>query len=324
METLQGPAMTLPLPGESGDYLRVNSFGAVGVSAPDGHTVWQLPASSLFADWQLRLTSRKDGPVTPNPQVPMVRLSPNPFSVIDAQQHGIADTHPAAAGYLDGSRVPVVAVAETAGAAVGSVNFQWPFSVPGTHRHEGTFVTVLNADTGKANWVSAEKNPTDWTRAYVKDHDVSNLSPGYEFGHLWTGPAAPIPVEGPKAEVRKRDGDTVTMHVTSPRHASSVVLRFDRPVDQVTATAPGRTPVTVSVAGERSGTWPAQIRFGDLPAEGIDLTLRAPGSTRLRATVIDETHTIAAAPGFRPRPAELVASPRDDGDVIAVTRTVEI
>jgi hypothetical protein len=61
VETLQGPAMTLTLPGGSGDYLRVNSFGAVGVSAPDGHTVWQLPASSLLADWQLRLTSRKDG-----------------------------------------------------------------------------------------------------------------------------------------------------------------------------------------------------------------------------------------------------------------------
>src|SRR5579875_1871482 len=48
VETLQGIAATLPLPGGSGDYLRVNALGAVGVSAPDGHTVWQLSASSLF------------------------------------------------------------------------------------------------------------------------------------------------------------------------------------------------------------------------------------------------------------------------------------
>jgi hypothetical protein len=149
VETLQGIATTLPLPGGSGNYLRVNALGAVGVSAQDGHTVWQLSASSLFSDWHLRLVSAKDGPVTPDPQVPLVRLSPNPFRLSDAQQHGIADVHPVAAGYLAGSRAPVVAVAETAGAQPGSVNLQWPFNVPGSHLHEGTFVTLLNGSTGQ-------------------------------------------------------------------------------------------------------------------------------------------------------------------------------
>ena len=57
--------------------------------------------------------------------------------------------HPAAAGYLRGIRQPVAVIAETAGAQVGSVNLQWPFHVPGSHRHEGSFVTVLNGLTGQ-------------------------------------------------------------------------------------------------------------------------------------------------------------------------------
>src|SRR5579863_1584339 len=149
LETIQGIAMTLPLPGTGGAYLRLNSLGAAGASAPDGRVLWQLPAGSLFADWHLTLTSKKDGPVKPNPQVPLVRESPSPFKIANAQQHGIADMHPAAAGYLRGIRQPVAVIAETAGAQVGSVNLQWPFHVPGSHRHEGSFVTVLNGLTGQ-------------------------------------------------------------------------------------------------------------------------------------------------------------------------------
>ena len=119
VETVQGAATTLTLPGAGGDYVRVHTLGTIGVSAPDGRTVWQVSTAGLLADWHLRL-ARNDPQTQADLQPPMTRQSPSPSEISAGQQDGVADAHPVAAGYLAGSRVPVVAVAETAGAGVGT------------------------------------------------------------------------------------------------------------------------------------------------------------------------------------------------------------
>ncbi|MEV3963784.1 M20/M25/M40 family metallo-hydrolase [Nocardia sp. NPDC050193] len=183
---------------------------------------------------------------------------------------------------------------------------------------------VLNADTGAASWVSGDTEPAEWTRTFVDGTDVARLSPGYARGTVWTGPAEPMPVDGPVVEVLHRDSDTVTVHVASRRAASGLVLRVDHRIDLVTATVAGAGPVELAVTGERADTWPGEIRFRDLPPGGVDITVRTPGAGRVRMTVADETHGLAAAPGFRPRPDDLVPSIREDGERIVVTRTVEL
>lgn len=182
---------------------------------------------------------------------------------------------------------------------------------------------VLNADTGAASWVSSDPGPTDWSRRFLRGTDSSRLSPGYARGRLWTGPAAPMALAGPEIEMRRRDGDTVTLRVRSPRAASSLVLRIDQRIDRVGVAVAGTAPVELAVTGARADTWPGEIRFRDLPAEGVEFTVRTPGATRIRVTAIDETHGLAAAPGFRPRPDDAVPSIREDGELIAVTRTFE-
>jgi hypothetical protein len=150
--TAQGIATTAPLPGDSGDYLRLHSMGTVGVSAADGRTVWQLTGRSLFAAWHLS-PSNPAAPQIENPEAPLVRNSADPFKIWIAEQDGVADMHPEATGYLAGSRVPDVAIAETAGVTVGlSGQLEWPFNVPGSRLHAGTFVTVLNGLTGQVLW----------------------------------------------------------------------------------------------------------------------------------------------------------------------------
>ncbi|MEV3966164.1 hypothetical protein AB0M34_35770 [Nocardia sp. NPDC050193] len=194
----------------------------------------------------------------------------------------------------------------------------------GRHPGRSHLAYVLNADTGEASWVSGEPEPSEWTRKYVAGTDVSRLSPGYARGRLWTGRAEPLALDGPAIEVRNRDGDSVTMHVTPRRSAASLVLRIDHPIDRAAATVAGMSPVSVAVAGARAETWPGEIRFRDIPPEGADITVRTPGATRIQVTAIEETHDLAAAPGFRPRPGDVVASTREDGDSIAVTRTYEL
>ncbi|MGW0248649.1 M28 family peptidase [Nocardia goodfellowii] len=197
-------------------------------------------------------------------------------------------------------------------------------TVDADHPERSHLAYVLNADTGTASWVSGEAEPADWTREYLKTQDISQLSPGYARGPLWTGVAEPMALDGPSIDLRGRDGDTVTLHVASRRAATALVLRVDHRVDRVTATFPGMTSSTLDVTGERAKTWPGEIRLRDLPPEGVDITLRTPGATRIRVTAIDESYNLAEAPGFRPRPSDTVASIREDGDLIAVTGTFEL
>ncbi|MET9241572.1 M28 family peptidase [Nonomuraea sp. NPDC003709] len=185
---------------------------------------------------------------------------------------------------------------------------------------------VMDADTRTANWVSADAEPPAWTRRYVSGHDTTPLPPGYARGtSLWTGraPAAAGAAE-PRVTVLGRDGDTVRLRVTAGRAARSVTLRVERPIAAATAAADGLTPVSVDVTGVRSNTWPGEIRFRGLPDTGAEISLRVPGADRFRLTAVAETDGLQRVPGFVPRPKGVVAATREDGDLVAVTRTYEI
>ncbi|MFD9944761.1 hypothetical protein [Nonomuraea sp. NPDC059022] len=179
---------------------------------------------------------------------------------------------------------------------------------------------VMDAGTRTAHWVSADADPARWTRQYVSGHDVSALPAGYARGTLWTGPAPAIAAEGPRADVLAHRADTLKLHVTAGKGTRSVTLRFDRPITHATASAGRFGSVGVPVTGARTGTWPAEIRFRGLPAQGVQLTVRLRDKDRIRLTVIAETDGLTGVPGFVPRPPGLVAATREDGDLTAVTR----
>jgi hypothetical protein len=174
---------------------------------------------------------------------------------------------------------------------------------------------------GRAHWVSAEVSPTAWTGRYVHDHTTRGLPPGFARGDLWTGPAPAVRLDAPEAEVVSRGDGTVTLRVSSHRGAPNVTLRLDAPVTEVRAAVADREPVTVAVEGTREGTWPGEIRFRDLPADGVELTVR---TAARRLTVLDETRGLTGIPGFVPRPADLTPSIRDDGDLVSVARTYDL
>lgn len=75
------------------------------------------------------------------------------------------------------------------------------------------------------------------------------------------------------------------------------------------------------MTGTRARTWPGEIRFRGIPSRGARITLKIPGTRTARLTAIAETDGFTAVPGFVPRPPELVASTREDGELVAVTRT---
>ncbi|MFC4530917.1 M28 family peptidase [Sphaerisporangium dianthi] len=180
---------------------------------------------------------------------------------------------------------------------------------------------VMDADTRTAHWVSADDAPARWTGQYVSEHDTSALPAGYARGTLWTGPAPAITTDGPRATVLARSGDTLKLHVTAGKGARSVTLRIDRPITHATASAGRFGSASVPVTGTRAGTWPSEIRFRGIPAQGVQITVRMPETDRIRLIAIAETDGLSAVPGFVPRPPNLVAATREDGDLVSVTRS---
>ncbi|MEU7747987.1 M28 family peptidase [Nonomuraea sp. NPDC049158] len=180
---------------------------------------------------------------------------------------------------------------------------------------------VMDADTRTAHWVSADTDPAQWTRQYVSGHDTSALPGGYARGTLRTGPAPVIAADGPRAAVLAQSEGTLKLHVTAGKGARSVMLRLDQPITHATASAGRFGSASVPVTGTRTGTWPSEIRFRGIPAQGAQITLRMAKADRIRLTVIGETDGLTAVPGFVPRPPDLVAATREDGGLVAVTRS---
>ncbi|MEV0379337.1 M20/M25/M40 family metallo-hydrolase [Nonomuraea sp. NPDC050643] len=183
---------------------------------------------------------------------------------------------------------------------------------------------VMDADTRAAGWVSADLDPPAWTRRYVTGRDTTSLPPGYARGSLWAGGAPAVRAAGPQVSVLSRSGDTYRLRVVAGKGARSVTLRVEQPITQASAEVAGARPVTVPVSGTRANTWPGEVRFRGIPESGAEVTLRVPGTAGFRVTAISETDGFAAVPGFVPRPPGLVAATREDGDLVAITRTYPV
>ncbi|MER7129407.1 M28 family peptidase [Streptosporangium saharense] len=224
---------------------------------------------------------------------------------------------PLAEPFRPGRAVPLTAaVLALALVGVGLVTDGFDAGRPGrTH-----LAYVMDADTRAARWVSADPEPAEWTRRYVTGRDVTALPPGYARGSLWTGPAPAITADGPRVAVSAYDGTTLTMRVTADRGARSVTLRLDRPIAWAGVSAGRFGQADVPVTGERAGTWPGEIRFRGIPAQGVQVTVRLAPADQVRVIAISETDGLSRVPGFVPRPVELVAATREDGDLVAVTR----
>jgi hypothetical protein len=217
--------------------------------------------------------------------------------------------------------VPLVATALTAALVAGGLA-ENAFGARDPRRTHLAY--VMDAGTRTAAWVSADPEPPAWTRRYVSGRDTGTLPPGYARGTLWTGRAPAIEAAGPQVTVLSRTSDTIRLRVSAGRGARSITLRTERPITGATAAVKGMTPVSVPVTGTRRNTWPGEVRFRGLPGGGAEITLRVPGADRFRLTAIAETDGLSAVPGYVERPPGVVAATREDGDLIAITRTYRL
>ncbi|MEV0268065.1 S8 family serine peptidase [Hamadaea sp. NPDC050747] len=133
VETVRGVTATSALPG--GDLLVVHSGGSVARMTAAGETVWRRGTASLHSDWQV--TNLR--PWQPEPYSARIYLGYGPLSTIEPQSYAVGD--------LTGDGIPEVAFL----AEVGVSPYR-PFTKPGSALNTGTFLTVLNGQTGATQW----------------------------------------------------------------------------------------------------------------------------------------------------------------------------
>lgn len=112
------------------------------------------------------------------------------------------------------------------------------------------------------------------------------------------------------------------VHVRSPRGAPNVRLAVDAAIEEVSVSVPDRGEASIEMDGPFDGEWAGDIRFVDVPEEGVEFTLKLaePGSPAVAA--FDESHGLEDLPGYRPRPDDMTASSWATSDVVPVGAVV--
>jgi hypothetical protein len=199
------------------------------------------------------------------------------------------------------------------------------------HPEPAYLMYVQDADTGTALWGSVDDSPHEWAARYVPDARTDNpvTAPLPSATTLArTGPAEATTLAGPEITVldsRTKAGTTVLrLRATSHRDAYAIGVYVDRPVSAATLDVAGHPAVELPAPAPGSGdatAWPWELQFYDPPADGVELTLRIPGTRQPRIGITDWTNGLDGLPGYTERPPAVGMPPAGPPtDSVVVTR----
>lgn len=157
---------------------------------------------------------------------------------------------------------------------------------------------ALDADTGKAWWVSSEASPSEWTSQFVSQHeDVHATFPLLGSG-VWTGEAEAADLPAP---VVTTDSDTTADGIRT----LELTIAPQRPVRLVSLTMADAGVQSAEVEGRdvpvSDGT--IAVVFNAPPADGVHVTLTLSGGRDAVLQVADGSDGLENLPGFEPRPS---------------------
>jgi hypothetical protein len=183
---------------------------------------------------------------------------------------------------------------------------------------------ILDTDNGKAQWLSTESAPQEWTAQYVSGNPkpVTDKVPAFGDERVLAGPATAATLPAPGLTLLNdttAGGDrTLTLRLQPQRAVRLVSLHVGADTVVVRATVGGRSLPTTKRAG---GEWGFGFVFNAPPPSGVDvaLTVRGTGAVKLRA--MDGSDGLTALPGFKPRPAGVGVAASHSSEMVAVAHT---
>lgn len=187
---------------------------------------------------------------------------------------------------------------------------------------------ALSGDTGRALWVSPDREPDAWTSQFFTGRtEVGTLEqfvPSRSPYMKQPAPAAPLPAPGVAVVQDATSGDirSTRLRVTSARQAPYVVVYFGAEVEVVRAWVGGRE-VDMKALPPSGAQSPWSVQYWGLPAEGFELSLETRAGRPLSLTVVDRTEGLPQLDGFtyRPRPEDTIPAPSPYSDTTVVNKT---
>lgn len=162
---------------------------------------------------------------------------------------------------------------------------------------------ALDTDTGIARWVSAETDPGQWTRQYVKEQEDLTASFGIfgDQGVTTTGPASAADLRAPEVNIVSDQTSAgtrdLTLRVVPQRTVRMLFLQLAPSVKVNAATVAGR-----AVPEDRLGDAgrPFQLLFYAPPEEGVEIALSIDDAGPVSMRVMDASDGLERLPGFKP------------------------
>ena len=199
------------------------------------------------------------------------------------------------------------------------------------HPRENGVCYALDLDTHKASWVSGDKSLDSWTAQFFKSDQKGTLEeffPGRQTRYFKAeAPVADIP--GPQVEKLEEavvsGTRTTRLRITSPRKVPELELTMFGPERVLSVAVDGH-----EVAG---GKGKLTLHFDVFPRSGsVELVVKTTPDGALGVRVHETSYSLAEAPGFRPRPANMIRRPNTldwfegndlNGDFVHVIRTFQ-
>jgi hypothetical protein len=186
------------------------------------------------------------------------------------------------------------------------------------HPEPAQLMYALDADSGKARWVSFESAPGEWTRRYVSAReDIESAFPVL-VGDAMTGPAPAAPLTAPeltKVSESTVDGRrTVTLQLTPRRRVGMLYFGVTGGPAVMSATVQGKL-VSPGPDGRLA------VFFAAPPPEGLTIVLALADTSPVTLRVLDVSRGLAELPGFTPRPNDVGVAGSHSSEMVLVAKT---
>lgn len=222
--------------------------------------------------------------------------------------------------------LPAGALLLSAGLIVAA-NLQSGFDTE--HPRPSSILYSLDADTGRAAWISLGEAPDAWTAQFLgsqPERQPFEIVPGMTLPAL-SAEAPAVALAAPEVELLEDTTESgarrLRLLVTSPRRpwSTSIVARTESGIRAVTV-AGRRFELADRPLSERT-TW--AMNYLALSEQGVELTIELEPDAQLALVVSDTVHGLPEIPGLPigPRPADMMPAPLDMTDSTQVTRSFD-
>ncbi len=193
------------------------------------------------------------------------------------------------------------------------------------HPEPAELAYVLDADSGRATWVSTDTRPGEWVSRYVTQPGSAADTFGLVRGPVTVGPAQAADLPAPQVSVltdtSSGDRRTLTLRITPQRAATQparLIYLGLSGVPVLGASLQGRAVPADELTGGLS------VVFHAPPPDGVEVTLELGTSGPASLRVLDGSDGLTGLPGYTPRPEGVGIAGSHTSEMVVVARTVTL